>query len=464
MLKKISSSGSAAPIHPGQHVRETILIPKRMSVTQAATIIGVSRPGVSNFLNGKVATTSDMASRIERAFGVPAQTLLDMQAAYEAAQAKSRGTPANTKSYVPPFLALKANDIEQWATSEITARIRFSVFLRTLVQSTGVNLKKVNFPGNDDAQRPGWDGFIEAGEGTPWIPEGLSGWEFGVDQAIKGKADGDFAKSAKAISKSDRDQTTFIFVTPRRWPGKQDWIRAMKAAGQWKDVRAYDSSDLEQWLEQSVAGQTWLANETQRPSESVRSLDRCWSDWAMVTAPPLTGSLFQTAIAAARRTMISELSAPPDGPTVVAADSYQEALAFLAQLFKSEDEDLGAYRDRILIFDKPGVLPKLSQGAQNFIPVAFDREVERELGPVARSMHSIVVYPRNAANAEPHILLEPVNYDAFRTSLKEMGYRDDDVAKYNEASGRSLTVLRRQMSSVPAIKTPEVGGKRDDRH
>jgi addiction module HigA family antidote len=453
MLKK--SLPGTAPIHPGQHVRETALVPKGMSVTQAAKIIGVSRPGVSNFLNGKVATTADMASRIERAFGISAQTLLDMQAAYDAAQAKTKGTPANTKSYVPPFLAIKANDIEAWTTPNVSARVRLSVFLRTLVYSTGVGLRKVDFPGNDDAQRPGWDGFIESDEGTPWIPEGLSGWEFGVTQDIKGKADGDFAKSVKATSKADREQTTFIFVTPRRWAGKEDWARAMKATRQWKDVRAYDSSDLEQWLEQSLAGQAWFANETHRPSDGVRSLDKCWSDWADVASPPLTGTLFQTAIAAARRTMTSRLSKSPDGPTVIAADSVEEALAFLAQLFRTKDEDLGGYRDRVLVFDKPGVLPKLAQGAQNFVAVVLDRDVERELGPFARSIQSIVVYPRNATNAEPHIVLESVNHDAFSSSLKEMGYSNDDVTKFSNASGRSLTVLRRQLSSVPAIKTPE---------
>jgi addiction module HigA family antidote len=77
-----------------------------MSVTDAAKIIGISRPGVSNFLNGKVAATQEMAKRIERAFEIPAQRLLDMQAAYDAAQAKQKGTPANTKAYVPPFLAI----------------------------------------------------------------------------------------------------------------------------------------------------------------------------------------------------------------------------------------------------------------------------------------------------------------------------------------------------------------------
>jgi electron transport complex protein RnfD len=55
-----------------------------MSVTEAARTLGVGRPALSNFLNGKAAATSAMASRIERAFGVAAQTLLDMQATYDA--------------------------------------------------------------------------------------------------------------------------------------------------------------------------------------------------------------------------------------------------------------------------------------------------------------------------------------------------------------------------------------------
>jgi hypothetical protein len=68
-------------------------------------------------------------------------------------------------------------------------------------------------------------------------------------------------------------------------------------------------------------------------------------------------------------------------------------LRFLAQLLGERGgEELASYRDRVLVFDKPGILPRLAAGAQTFIPVAFTREVERELGPYAKSMHSIVVY------------------------------------------------------------------------
>jgi hypothetical protein len=176
----------------------------------------------------------------------------------------------------------------------------------------------------------------------------------------------------------------------------------MKVKGLWKDVRVYDASDLQQWLEQSLAGQTWFANETLRPSDRVRSLDKCWSDWADLASPPPTGALFQSAIAAARRTMVSRLSKDPDGPTVIAAASVEEAIAFLAQLFRSEDEELGRYRDRVLVFEKPGVLPRLAQGTQNFIPVAFSRDVERELGPFARLGAPSQPYSRTSRERKIH--------------------------------------------------------------
>lgn len=440
--------------HPGQHVRDRALTPKGVSVTDAAKLLGISRPGVSNFLNGKVSTTPDMAARIERAFGIPAQELLDMQAAYDAATAKIKGA-ASTKAYVPPFLAFKANDIEAWATPSVGARVRLSVLLRTLVHSTGLGLTCVDFPGNDDAMRPGWDGQIVAAEGTPWIPEGRSGWEFGVNKDIKTKADGDFAKSVDAADKSERDETTFVFVTPRRWLGKDAWVADKKAAGQWKDVRGYDASDLEQWLEQSHAGQAWFANETKQASEGVRSLDKCWADFAEVAEPHLSADLFKPAIDDAKRTLSAKLKAPPDSPIVIAADSTEEALAFLAQLFGDlGGDELSSYRDRVLVFDKPGVLPRLAEGKPGFIAVTAHREVEREMGPLTTTVHTIAVYPRNAANAEPHVVLEPLNYEAFNAGLEAMGMDRGQASKYADESGRSITVLRRRLSKVPAVRTP----------
>lgn len=441
--------------HPGTRIKAEV-IPRGMSVTNAAQIMGVGRPALSNLLNGKAALSADMAARLEKAFNFPLKDLMEMQARYDAAQAQHKDRPANTKAYVPPFLAIKANDIEEWCSNNIAARIRFAVFLRTLIHSTGSRLTKVDFPGNDDAERRGWDGIVEAEEGNPWVPAGRSGWEFGTSDDVKAKAEHDFEKSVRALKKEERTQTTFVFVTPRRWNAKTAWIATKRAKGLWKDVCAYDASDLEQWLEQSLPGQAWFADEADIPAQHVRSLDRCWSDWASVSQPALTGALFNSAIDAGKRTLLSRLSKPPERPILVVADSTGEALAFLSQLLGERGgEELTQYRDRVLVFDKPGILPRLATGANAFISVVLTREVERELAPHANSMHSIVVYPRNALTGEPDIVLEPASHETFSKALEQMGKDRDEVTRLANASGRSLTVLRRQLSTVPAVRTPE---------
>jgi addiction module HigA family antidote len=441
--------------HPGLRIKAEV-VPTGMSVTKAAQLMGVGRPALSNLLNGNAALSVDMAARLEKAFNYSRTDLMAMQARYEEEQAKQIAPPAEAKAYVPPFLSIKANDIEGWVAHNIPARSRLAVLLRTLVHSTGIGLTKIDFPGNDDAERPGWDGLSEAREGAPWVPAGRSGWEFGTNEDPRAKAEGDFDKSVKALNRDERDKITFIFVTPRRWAGKAAWVKAKQAKGLWKEVLAYDASDLEQWLEQSLPGQAWFANETNIPAQHVRSLDKCWADWADVSAPPLTGALFTSAIEATKRTMLSRLTKPPERPIMIAADSTDEALAFLAQLLSERGgEELALYRDRVLVFDKPGVLPRLATGAQTFIPVVFTREVERELGPYANSMHCVVVYPRNAATTEPDIVLEPANYDTFNKALEAMGKDRDETSRLADASGRSLTVLRRQLSTVPAVQTPE---------
>ncbi|WP_223437896.1 MULTISPECIES: HigA family addiction module antitoxin [unclassified Pseudomonas] len=444
-------SNQLIPSHPGVYVRENILNPRSLTVTDAAKLIGISRPGLSNFLNGKVSATADMASRLERAFGVSAKTILDLQTAFEARAGMASDTAEKVRTYVPPFLSVQANQLANWFATTIQARTKFSVLLRTLIHSTARDLEKVDFPGNDDAERPGWDGLLEANVGTPWVPFGVSGWEFGVTEDIKGKADDDFAKSVRANVKN-RESITFVFVTPRRWPSKAAWIAAMKAKELWKDVRAYDSSDLEQWIEQSPAAQVWFANQVELPSEGARTLARCWTDWANVTEPPLHPLLFATAKDVWYGRIKSFFEKDSSSPLVIAADSVEEALAFLSQVLATPE--LQCFQDRVLVFDRPGVLPKLAQGATDFIAVAHTRDVEREFGPFTASLRTIVIYPRNAINGKPDIVLEPLGHEAFTKALEAMTKTRDQIRELTNASGRSLTVLRRQLCNNQAVRAP----------
>lgn len=444
---------TSLPQHPGAFVREFVLKPKKLGITKAAELVGVGRPAFSNFINARAAATPEMAARLEVAFELEAGKLLALQAAFDAAQAKPSQAALSARRYVVPLLEFKANDFEAWVTNNVGARTRLAVLLRTLVNSTA-QPSKSDFPGNDDAERPGWDGWSECELGNPWVPAGNSGWEFGTNKDPADKANGDYAKSVKAIATpAERLQTTFVFVTPRRWLGKSDWVKKKREEKQWRDVRAYDASDLEQWVAQSVSAQAWLAGELGVPTQEVTSLDDEWHVWCAAAKSSMPAALFDTAVGAAKPKFLRWLAAPPEKPFVVASDSKEEALAFLSALLPGEDAQLAATRDRVLVFKAPGALIKLVKGATDFVAIAVTDEVQQELA-ASRQLHAVVVLPRNAAGLEADVVLEPLTSDAFRAALEGAEYKQDDISRLANESGRSLTVLRRRLSNLPAIQSP----------
>ncbi len=187
----------------------------------------------------------------------------------------------------------------------------------------------------------------------------------------------------------------------------------------------------------------------------LRTLDMCWDDWAEVTNPPLDGSLFSSAIEASKRTVLSWLAQEPTRPLLITADSAEEALAFVSQLFgKLGGMELRAYREQVVIVDKAGYFPKLTAEKSPLIPIVFSRDVERELAIHVTKMHSIVVYPRNAISNKPDIVLESASQDTFNKALESMGKTRDAISHLSNASGRSLTVLRRKLSTIPAVQVP----------
>jgi addiction module HigA family antidote len=78
------------PPHPGDFIPTEIIEPARLSVTDAAKALHVSRPTLSSLLNGKADLSGDMALRLEKAFGVKMDTLMRMQSAYDIAQTRKR--------------------------------------------------------------------------------------------------------------------------------------------------------------------------------------------------------------------------------------------------------------------------------------------------------------------------------------------------------------------------------------
>ena len=69
--------------HPGEILKETVLEPLELSVTEAADRLAMSRVALSRVLNGKAGISPDLALRLEKAGVSSARFWINLQANYD---------------------------------------------------------------------------------------------------------------------------------------------------------------------------------------------------------------------------------------------------------------------------------------------------------------------------------------------------------------------------------------------
>jgi len=76
------------PPHPGEIIRDLCLEPLGLSVTDAASALGVSRKTLSSILNGRSGISPEMALRLSKAFNTTPEGWLNQQVQYDLWNAK----------------------------------------------------------------------------------------------------------------------------------------------------------------------------------------------------------------------------------------------------------------------------------------------------------------------------------------------------------------------------------------
>jgi addiction module HigA family antidote len=76
------------PPHPGRVVLEECIEPTRLTITDAAAALGVTRNTLSELVNGKRGISPEMAVRISQVFGGTEEGWLAQQAQYDLAQVR----------------------------------------------------------------------------------------------------------------------------------------------------------------------------------------------------------------------------------------------------------------------------------------------------------------------------------------------------------------------------------------
>ena len=89
-----------SPPHPGEFFQDEVLDELGLSVAKAAEILDVRRATLSDLINGKASLSPEMALRIEKAFGLSMDTMLRMQAWYDAQAMRRRAGEIDVKRYL----------------------------------------------------------------------------------------------------------------------------------------------------------------------------------------------------------------------------------------------------------------------------------------------------------------------------------------------------------------------------
>lgn len=93
------------PAHPGEVIREACLDPLRLSITDAAKGLGVTRKALSELLNGHSGVSPEMAIRLEKAGWSTAEMWLRLQMQHDLWLARQKAKRMKVSRFKQPAVA-----------------------------------------------------------------------------------------------------------------------------------------------------------------------------------------------------------------------------------------------------------------------------------------------------------------------------------------------------------------------
>lgn len=345
-------------------------------------------------------------------------------------------------------MTLDETSIRQWADRH-ECRRSLPVLIRRLIRETTPSLASLRFPGNEAVDLPGLDGKAESQSATSWVPQGQSVWEMGCNQDPRRKADDDYEKRTAETPQEVRGESSFVFVTPRRWNTKTQWVTERRREGSWASIHAYDAIDLETWLEEAPTTSRWLGELLGIAFPGLMTPHEWWERWATACAPPISMKLVSTRRHNEQDALLSKLrNGEPVIP--VQADDKKEAVAFVvASLIEADALDL---LDKTLIVTSGDI--QIPASLNRLVVIAdVDEGQEPDFGD-RRGITIVRPYPKGRLDVQEAVSLSHVPSEVFRAELEAMGLPRDEAESWALQTGHSVPVLRRQLSSDPEVRRP----------
>mgnify|MGYP000973022401 FL=1 len=343
-------------------------------------------------------------------------------------------------------MIITRDQLGSWADTP-ESKANFPHLISRLIRATTAKDTKVNIPWGSATYIEGWDGIVNSKEEARYIPEGISLWELGTGQDPKKKADSDYEKRTKDPRGYTPQDATFVFVTPRTWTKKEEWVSQKKEEKKWKDVIVYDGISLAQWLDEAPAVSRWFASQGYAgvcSPEGIMTADEYWEEWSCSRQLELTPDCVLAGREVAREALIKLLEGDPS-IIGVRASTKGEAIAFILATMKASDPELsGRFFSTALIVDQEDRFRSISlsmQHALNLI-VRFDN-AGLFSSAVRRGHHVLVPLGADDVFSPDPITLPAVDRDALIAALVASGLSRAKASKYTKESGHDITILKK---------------------
>jgi hypothetical protein len=349
---------------------------------------------------------------------------------------------------------VSAADLHTWAPAD--ARFRLPELIRWLILGSPA-VREVSLR-DEGVDLPGWDGRADAASGDPYLPEGRSWWELTTQgSGITAKANKDYRARTKEPCGAVPGESTFVFVSLRRWPQRDEWLADRRAEGVWSDVRAYDAGDLHGWLQVRPVAAAWFSGVLGRSPGPWLTLRQWWGEWAGETAPVVPPELLvagRDADVAGHdsdvRRLLASLDADPRVVTV-RGESAEESRAFVAaSLILSGSR--GQCSRTLVIRDRDAWGRAVARSSGLVLLPDFGDPV---VGSAVKGGHHVIVptgYESGLADAD--VALRPINRAVAAKILERAVVGRAEASRLAHLARQSVPELRRSLAVAPSLRRP----------
>jgi hypothetical protein len=350
-----------------------------------------------------------------------------------------------------PATLVNASDLDDWADTK-EAESLLPELIRQLTYATRKETEPqyIAFRTGAGVNLSGWDGIVVADNNNDYIPRGSSGWEVSKRTDIRTKANEDYDDRKDDPDRIDPSESTFIFVTPRRWSEKDSWVDEKNDEDNWQQVRAYDADDIHGWLTQCPVVHFWFSQHLGKHPNGVKDLKTFWNDWSQLTDPPTAPEL----ILSGREQVVEHIHRwlESDSPRILLkADTKKEAIAvFSASILQLDCNDKNSFFATSTLVYNSDSWSQLTHSQHPLILIPC-YEFEEEISRAEQYDHRIVIpLDRNGRSGSDVVDLPRLDRGLVEEHLIDnLNYPREQAVELSRLARRSFASFQRKISPYP---------------